>query len=548
MQSSLIRCLLLLAFTAGAFAQAKDDHTASIAGRITRGDQPLAGVLVFANRSNNYGGWQATSGAAKTDEDGRYKLTNLAAGQYLIMPRALADVFTGSDTLSAGKPVLVQAGETVEAVDFVLTKGSVITGKVTDENGEPVVGAEIRLLLKADRPPSLTYYSSHFYLMNKTDDRGVYRLFGLPPGKYLLRVGSEEDGSPLRNRFGGTYHPQTYYPDATTEAEATVVEVTDASEHTGINIKLAKAEPTYNVSGRIVDATSGLPIVGARVQHTKLTGFGGGIGSSGLERTNLQGEFQLSGFGPGTYRVSLLMEDGFNYYTPPQPFEVRESDINGLKLKASPGSTLSGRVVIEETKDPALTNVRAIMLIVVSEAPDRAASQSARVTLNPDGSFRAVGLRPGKARFHLGIVAGALQNPRPFILRTEKDGQAWPGDFPVNANENAMNVRVVIGYGTGLVRGQLNVSGGQLADAVPVRVVLQAQSGARESRSVLVDSNGRFWIEGLLPGEYQIVATTARPTTAGKRRKPPVPQPLTVSGEKETHVTLTLDLTEEERQ
>ncbi len=537
----------MLTFPLLALAQTDQTRTGSIAGRVMRGDKPLAGILVFANRLNQYGGWQPTGATTKTDGDGRYQLANLAAGNYLVSPCALADVFTEQRALSYGKPVLVQAGEVVENVDFALVRGGVITGTVTDDSGKPVVGVDVRLLKKTERGASLSYFSPLLYLMSRTDDRGVYRLFGLLPDKYLVRVGSEEDGTPVRNRFGGAYHPPTYYPDVTNEAEAKVVEVTSDSEQTDIDIKLAAAQSTYVVKGRIIDAASGLPIVGARVQLTKLSGAR--FGTVGLERTNLQGEFRLSGFGPGSYTVALAMEDGFNYYTEPKKFEVVSSDVAGLELKAALGNTVSGRVVIEGTKDPTLLNVRGLTLGVFSEASDRSGSQSARLSLNPDGSFRVAGLRPGKARFNMGFGAGAMfSQARPIILRTEKDGQSWPHDFPIAANENAFNVRIIVAYGVGVVRGQVKVSGEPASEVGQVRVSLvPVPANTRETRMAITDAGGRFLMEGLLPGDYQIVAVPIRPAADGKRRKPPVPQPIVVAGEKETQITLTLDLTGEEK-
>jgi hypothetical protein len=192
MRKNLFRFMLLSAFVAPALpialAQAKEDKagTASVSGRVTRGGKPLVGIQVFAHRSNQYSGWEPGGATTKTDAEGWYQFTNLAAGQYLIRPRAMADVFLENGALINGKTVLVQDGEVVKNLDISLVKGGVITGTITDENDKTLVEAVVRLVRKQERGSSSNFISSLLPLMNKTDDRGVYRLFGLPSGKYWL--------------------------------------------------------------------------------------------------------------------------------------------------------------------------------------------------------------------------------------------------------------------------------------------------------------------------------------------------------------------------
>lgn len=259
------------------------------------------------------------------------------------------------------------------------------SGTVTDENGKPIVDTAVRLLKKLDRGGSMNFYLSSLYLMNRTDDRGVYRLFGLPPGKYLVCVGSEQYNSSPQRRYGGTYYPQTFFPGVTKEADAKVVEVSAESESKDVDIKLGKAEKTYAARGRILDATMGTPIVGLRVGHT-LISSDGRYGTVGQERTNLQGDFEIRGLSPGSYLVYLASDEGVNYYTEPKKFEILSNDVNGLELKATPGSSLSGTVVIEGTKDATLlADLANLALFCRSEqADDIPSSATMRILLVED--------------------------------------------------------------------------------------------------------------------------------------------------------------------
>jgi len=85
-----------------------------------------------------------------------------------------------------------------------------------------------------------------------SDDRGVYRIFGLPAGRYLVSAGNS-DNSPFGQLFTGQRRVKTYYPGVTDEPSAKPVEVTAAGEAVGIDIKLGAATKGFVVSGRIIE-------------------------------------------------------------------------------------------------------------------------------------------------------------------------------------------------------------------------------------------------------------------------------------------------------
>ena len=127
------------------------------------------------------------------DYDGRYALLGLAPGQYNVTALVPAFVVTGSSPTAPGKTVALALNETVESVDFKLVRGGVITGRVTDSDNRPVMEERVDLLQldengnPANRQPGGSLYN---YQMNLTDDRGIYRLYGVPAGRYKVSVGT----------------------------------------------------------------------------------------------------------------------------------------------------------------------------------------------------------------------------------------------------------------------------------------------------------------------------------------------------------------------
>jgi hypothetical protein len=96
-------------------------------------------------------------------------------------------------------------------------------------------------------------------MMYQTDDRGVYRIYGLPAGHYKLSAGDEGRGSGVMRAAG--YYPRTYYPDSSEIGKAAIIDVSEGGETKNIDIKLGRRALTYTVSGRIVDAEGGQPLL-----------------------------------------------------------------------------------------------------------------------------------------------------------------------------------------------------------------------------------------------------------------------------------------------
>jgi hypothetical protein len=95
------------------------------------------------------------------------------------------------------------------------------------------------------------------------DDRGVYRFYGLPPGKYLVSVG-ERSGDGLSSGAGTRAYTRVYHPSASNSAEATPVDVGVDDQDTGIDIKLSGQLKSFAVSGYVIDAEARKPIVRVR--------------------------------------------------------------------------------------------------------------------------------------------------------------------------------------------------------------------------------------------------------------------------------------------
>src|SRR5262245_4511067 len=585
--------IVLLVQTSQFFAQKpqRDNrpHTASIGGRVTIGGKAAANakIAVTEVKDNTVRGNQDVpdapggSGAgedyvALTDADGRYRVTGLPEGKYKVealLESCVREQPSANESLT--ESVSLDEGESRENIDFSLVRGGVITGRVTGADGRPLIAKTVKLQI-VDEQGRKKEAGDIMFEMFQTDDRGIYRIYALRPGRYLVSAGGDGDSGFLGLLTGdsGNY-PRAWYPDATNENQAKVIEVAAGGEITDIDIKLGAAKKTYEAVGRVIDDETGNPIAAAGVVCVKGSDDGGAFNSifgmfGGVAKTDGQGIFHLNGLAPGQYQLSLtdyesfLTGGGSGYYSNGTRFEIQSSDVAGVEIRAKRGATISGVAVIEDADPSAKSSLSQTMIMAHSSPVSTPSSLNEIVVdasalgigntpvgsrIGSDGSFSLKGLRPGKVMIQVfSITGGGLQ-----VMRIEHGGVDVSEGIVVGAGRDEINgVRIVIGKGAGVIRGQVQVAGGALPEGWGMRVSARNEKKAGitgdYSGSAVVDGKGRFVIEGLFPGEYQLtlmaqpeINSNLAPPPAGNMPAP-VTQKVIVTKGQEAEIRMTLDL------
>jgi protocatechuate 3,4-dioxygenase beta subunit len=529
----------------GAVAQtAQKQGTGIITGRVTVSGKAIANVGVVLMPEERGMNRSALSRAA-TDYEGRYRLTNVPAGRYNVVAIAPAMVGSSEDAYGgAGKAVTIAEGETVEKIDFTLVKGGVITGRVTDSEGAPVIGERINLNQSGNQERNrFPGFSNLNPFMYETDDRGVYRIYGIAPGRYTVSIGESSEGGSVRFGFGGRgYYARTFHPDVTEEAKATVIEVGEGTEATNVDISVGRKSKSFTATGRVVDE-SGKPVVGVHVANGAVMKDGNTMGGFGWGSiTDAQGGFRLDGLLPGRYAAFVFNEGSTDSYSDTATFEITDGNVSGLELKLHTGSSISGIAVIEGTNDrTALAKLSQLSLSANVEMEGLAAPNYVIAKIAPDGSFRLAGLRPGKARIYLATFPPI---PGFTLARIEREGVPQR-EIEITQGAQITGVRAVIEYGSGIVRGSVKIENGPLPENTRMFVSVRRRGGGDPAmpanRGAQVDSRGRFIIEGMSNGDYELTLQTF---LAGnpQRRLPPVKQNVTVTNGVEAEVIFTVDL------
>jgi Carboxypeptidase regulatory-like domain len=537
-------------FFAVVFAQNPSARTASISGRVTVDGKPAANGLVTVVEvnlkisgariieSNGREAVDRLGHKATTNSDGSYLLTGLPAGQYRIS--ALSPAYVPKDKAQededeGAKQITLDDGEARENVDFALIRGGVITGRVTDDENRPQIRRTVRLSLLLDDGRKREIPRRNRQSL-ETDDRGVFRIYGLRAGRYIASAGG---GSYI---LEGKKFDLTYHPNATNEEQAKVIEVKEGSEAAGIDIRLVSPAMTYEVLGRVTEAETGKAVPQIRVYCVAVAKpedrYGNGV-TNGL--TDLQGNFHLAGLKPGKYRIDL------NNWNPDHPFygegkyfEINSENASGIDLILNQGSTVSGVVALEGGKDKSIEAKlyqAEVFMVVRSDLGQREATNFSQIS--PDGSFHFIGLPPGKLRIFLPHRAF-------FVLRIERDSVVQTDGINVGPGENISGVKLIVAHGDGVIRGEVKVKGGTLPENCDLSVRAKQIGSTGVSKSVKADGKCRFLIEGLLPGEYSWEITySLEPGTA--TTQPVVDQNVYVRSGAETSATITLNLNPQEQ-
>lgn len=492
---------------AGRLAEPPDaaKGTAVIRGQIVAADTgtPIRRAQVRASAQN-----MRQSRLAITDTEGRFEIRDLAAARYTLTASKGGFVtlqYGQRRPGESGTPLEVADGQTLDKLVIGLPRGSVIAGRVSDEYGEPVANAAVMALRYAYAGGTRRLVPAG--ARDTTDDQGSYRLYGLPPGEYLvsavLRTGNVTDPGDDPSGYAPTYFPGTPSP-----GEAQRVRLDLAQENTSVSFGLV-ATRLVQLSGQVI-SSSGTPPAGGVVV---LTGAGGARDvtsflPSGGGRIDGTGAFRVSNVPPGQYQLQARTGSprGDGEFARME-ISVGADDVEGLTLVTAPAGRITGTVVAD-TGEP-MPASPAVQVIARPATPDSS-------PLGGGGGGQAQGRASNTGTFELANVTDPryirVNAPQGWTLKAVMASGQDVTDTPVDVPPG----QILSGVQVILTRKISSVVGTVLDDRrLPVLdatvVMFPADEGLRTFQSRFVkaarpDQDGKFRVADLPPGDYLAVA------------------------------------------
>ncbi|HEY0323146.1 MAG TPA: carboxypeptidase-like regulatory domain-containing protein [Pyrinomonadaceae bacterium] len=527
---------------AGEDTNAAGSTSGSITGRVTGEDgRPVGDIQIFI-----YSAYSSMSPRASvTDTGGRFSFKELSPGLYTLRPSTPAYVSLPDENLfNPWEPKYFRPGD---AAQLTIVRGGVITGTVLNAQSEPLVGAMVRALRVRDSQGRRIPMDSAFGGMPRmTDDRGVYRIYGLHPGSYVLMVGG---GNPYSYGRPNLYESDTptYYPSSTRDT-AVEVFVRVGEEATGVDIRY-RGERGRAVSGTVTGAANTTGRFGIGVTLTRAV-TGTFENQTFVADVGGKRAFSLNGVPEGEYEIAAqgYFEKGETVASTPRRITVRGADITGLQLQLAPLASITGRITLEPVKDEACskTNVATSMqqTLVTARREDENKerlqaerfSESGNIP-NEQGEFLIRNLAGGL--FRLGVRAPgedwyvrALSLPA-STARTATDPSKSTeakillpptGTLAIKTGERLSGININLAQGAANLRGRVVMQPEGAAIPANLRAYLiptereRANDILRYAESNL-SADGSFVFTSLAPGRYWIALRPA-PTQADTLQAP----------------------------
>jgi hypothetical protein len=540
--------------------------TGLIAGRVVEGlsSRPVAGAIVSLS-----GGGLGITPRAMTNASGYFVFRQLTKGSYSLTasrPGYVDGAPGRRRPRGMSAPVDIEEGQRVADVVIPIWRHGTINGTVTDEAGEPVIGAEVTAYQRQ-------LFGGTYWLTRrtvaKTDDRGIYRIASLEPGEYLVAFVWRETSVPLataeRMRTGmsgsdptvqqmlrerqilqpevGTVgsaattqvgaslrdlpsgrppppqsdsavyiYPTQFYPGVPSAGRATVVTVASGQDRTGVDLALS-ATKTVSVSGTLIGPDGA---VSSTALHLVPVGDGARSAlETSLTMTDSVGGFTFLGVPSGQYTINVLRTP--RAPTPPTPnaddvtlvaeipLTVGNRDVSDLLVPLRRAARIVGRVEFDGTSDRPDTATLMQMSVALDDVDER----TPVVFGHPDetGAFKVPGAPPGHYLMRVGTLPGWTLKG---VLSEGHDIADTPLDLETTDVSN-----VVITFTdrpTKLSGRALTSDGTPDPDAIVIAVPLDQSAWSdrdvnpRRVAMTHAARNGGYAITALPPGEYSLVA------------------------------------------
>jgi len=482
---------------------AEDGPRVPVSGRVLTGDQPVRGAQV------SIAGKGSETVTAETDAAGRWSIPQAPSGEGRISVRK-------AGFADPQQRVLIPAAGELKGLDLSLDRPAVVSGRLTDHRNRPVVGAQVTPMREdwGDDGPVFRLGGR----VRPTDDRGLFRVWGLQPGRYILAVVPKP-----RTALRGEVRLESsigFYPGVARMEDASTIELAWGTVREGLDIQLGPASRT--------ELTVAAFATGSRTPCAEcwLQVFAWG-GSGGLPVAQVgqhsEGVFRVTGLPPGDYVAAVQAMDSTTRVMAQafQLVQLAEDHPEAVVLETLRPAPLPVRITLDEPPDDFLSPGTPPWRVQIQQEPARTEywlqflSRSREMFGSAESSGTVAQLNvatlPGRRRLNVrppegAYVAAATLDGRPLdSLWLDPPPQGFSGEL-------ALRLRFDVGDVVGSVQGvRAPAEPGLLP---PMSLVLLEPDPPDQGFATLqirpVQKDGSFSLSAA-PGVYNAVVVTMRP-------------------------------------
>lgn len=545
----------------------------TVRGRVIYADtgRPVrrAGLMMLSAKSFAGGGGSGRENIGITNERGEFEIKNVAEGRYfvsintpgILSPFSSITDFEGMRTGPNNSEIadiardfqeIAVNGTTDLDVTIPVRRGAALMGRIAYADGEPAIGVRVEVLRKKDGgyKAIISNLSDIFGAMFgggnlKTDDRGVFRIAGLPAGDYIVRVVENVSHSEKGNNrgddemmvlmgFNPTSMVATYYPNTDDVKKAELIKLEIGQEQPEINITIP--DRTFlNLSGTVINKATRQPVKNARISiksKDDVTSLFSSLGEFGSKnQSDDEGRWNYKELPAGKY--TLIVQPPQNYepideknpqnpQKPKQPklaqlekeIVIEAKDLTDLILELGYGGSVSGTISFDNGQ-----MLPQSMTILATEENGKFSehayvyaqySNDGKPILKKTDNFKIEGIPNGKIFLNLGSARqyGAASEEVLYIKSILLNGKDINHTtVEAKEGEELKSVQIILSKDVGKLKGKvLNADKSPVAGAKMSFVLTDKQKWGNFNADLHASTNsdGEFEISGA-PGEYYVV-------------------------------------------
>lgn len=455
---------------------------------------------------------------ATTDSDGQFEFSGLPAGSYRLFaapPQYSSQYLAMSYGSHPGAQFWAQPGQAIELNDgqsidklvISLPRGAVITGRVTDENAEPLARVQVYTL---SYPPGMSR-GQRSGAGSMTDDLGQFRLWGLNTGEYVVVADARGNtfiapNAPPETEEERVNFVTTYYPGTLDEGAAQRVRVKAGAEIAGVDIRVGQLR-LFHISGYVTDS-QGRPLAGGNGQLVRRGPAAGGQPGF-FAMVDPKGQFQMRNIPPGEYRIVFRQQQNVVPFStePRQPVEMASvpisivsADVDNIMVVTSLGTTITGQIVFEDGPPTGDTNNMRVFASAATTNDSAGVTSPEPSTLTSDYRFTLKGLM-GEYIVRTGISNQATKS----VTVNGEDVTDTPHEFKSNDR-----VTVTVTSRLAVLEGNVTDAGDVPLPETGIFLFSEDKASWRMTsvwtKRTGVDSKGHFRLPGIIPGRYYVAA------------------------------------------
>jgi hypothetical protein len=427
--------------------------------------------------------------------DGRFHFEGIAAGVAILTaqkPGFFSPQETGVERMATPYPLIQVGRQSTENIEVKLMPSGSISGHVTDGNGEPLEGIQVRAIY---RQLINGVYRWQDRASANTDDTGTYRLSSLIPGNYEVATASRGThqlasfNRPPKQDYDEVY-PGVYYPGSPDLSAATPLQVA-AGEPTQADFALTP-QSAYHITGTVT---------GVSLERSSFTLFDrdGNQVFTPVKSDPKTSQFRFFNVLPGDYTVKVSSFGGANQWLyGAAQVGVSGSDVDNIAIQAFPAATIPIQVEMEGPS--AATGKRApVSVHLIPKEPDAVGGeiQSQPAPGQDQSRELLVNVRPGRYR----VEVEPLRQDYVSGLRSGGTDLAQQ-DLVIAPGGQPAPIQVVVHGSSASIQGVVKKNGNPVSQAS----ILVMPDAPSPTAPVRLMTAGTFTAGGFAPGAYRVYA------------------------------------------